>query len=374
MTDRTPAEVFPPGEFLRDELEARNWTQTEFAEIIERPTRLVNEVIAGKRGISPDTAGEFAAALGTSAQFWMNLETTYQLSKTSPASERISRAARLRENFPVREMIKRGWIEASENYEVVEQRILDFFNLGSVEEAVEFPHAARRIRDKEISGIQRAWLFRVRQLASALTVSSYSTKSLRAALVDLEALMIEPEEIRHVPMILADVGVRLVIAEPVPGSEIEGVCFWVNDNEAPVIGLTLRFGRIDNFWFNIRHEIEHVLNGDGKSGYIIDDTETLSNLEDQPEDERLANKAAENFCVPTQQMTDFINRLDPMYSTNNFLGFSMLMQRHPGIVSGQLQKKTGRWDLFRKYQVDIRQIIVQSTLTDGYGQSTPTMP
>jgi HTH-type transcriptional regulator/antitoxin HigA len=75
MTDRVPAEVFPPGEFLRDELEARGWTQTEFARIIRRPLRLVNEIITGKRDISPDTAQALAAALGTSAQLWMNLET-----------------------------------------------------------------------------------------------------------------------------------------------------------------------------------------------------------------------------------------------------------------------------------------------------------
>jgi len=77
MTERIPAEVFPPGEFLRDELEVRGWTQEEFAEIINRSTRLVNEVIVGKRGVTPDTARAFAAALGTSSHLWMNLETTY---------------------------------------------------------------------------------------------------------------------------------------------------------------------------------------------------------------------------------------------------------------------------------------------------------
>lgn len=371
MTDRVPAEVFSPGEFLRDELEARNWTQTEFAEIIGRPTRLVNEVIAGKRGISPSTSFEFAAALGTSAQFWMNLETTYQLSKASPPSELISRAARLREKFPVREMVKRGWIGASENFEVLEQRVLDFFELGNVEENVNFSHAARRNHDEGLSDIQLAWLFRVRQLGSALSVPQYSKKALRTALSDLELLMQEPEEIRRVPKILGDVGVRLVIVEPVPGSKIEGVCFWINKNRAPVIGLSLRFGRIDNFWFNLRHEIEHVLNGDGKSSYILDDSDTLSNLEGQPKEERLANEAAANFCVPDQKMKNFIDRLDPMYSRDAFIGFSRLAHRHPGIVAGQLQRKTGRRELFKKYQVDIRQIIVQSALTDGYGQYAP---
>jgi HTH-type transcriptional regulator/antitoxin HigA len=76
-----PAETFPPGEFLRDELDARGWTQVEFAEMIGRPPRAVNEIIAGKRSITPETAHEFADAFGTSAQLWMNLETAWQLAR-----------------------------------------------------------------------------------------------------------------------------------------------------------------------------------------------------------------------------------------------------------------------------------------------------
>lgn len=373
MTDRTPAEVFPPGEFLRDELDVRNWTQTEFAEIIGRPTRLINEIIAGKRGVSPDTAREFAAALGTSAQFWMNLETYYQLSKSAPATEHITRAAHLRERFPVREMIKRGWLESSDNFEVLEQRVLDFFRLENFEQEVRFSHAARRNYVEDLSGIQLAWLFRVRQLADALAVPAYSKKALKGALSDMEALMEEPEELRHIPRILADAGVRLIIVEPVPGSKIEGVCFWVDNNKSPVIGLSLRHGRIDNFWFNLRHEIEHVLNEDGKTSVILDDTDILSGAVELPETERVANEAAADFCVPSQMMNEFIARLDPMYSTNNFIGFSRMVNRHPGIVAGQLQKKTERWELFKKYQVNIRKLIVGPALTDGYGQAVPAV-
>lgn len=81
MVMRRPAEVFPPGEILRDELEERGWTQTDLAEIIGRPVGLVNEIIKGKRGISPETAREFSAAFGTSPEFWMNLDAIYQLSR-----------------------------------------------------------------------------------------------------------------------------------------------------------------------------------------------------------------------------------------------------------------------------------------------------
>ena len=77
MNARVPAEVFPPGEFLKDELEAREWTQQELAEIMGRPPRLINEIVHAKRAVTPETAIGLAMALGTSAEYWMNLESQY---------------------------------------------------------------------------------------------------------------------------------------------------------------------------------------------------------------------------------------------------------------------------------------------------------
>src|SRR3546814_10906300 len=111
----TAAEIFPPGEFLKDELEARGWSQTELAEIIGRPTRLINEIIADKRTITPETAIQLGDSLGTGPELWMNLESQYQLSQVRPNDGLVARRARLYERFPVREMIKRGWIEATKD-------------------------------------------------------------------------------------------------------------------------------------------------------------------------------------------------------------------------------------------------------------------
>ncbi len=369
MSGRIPAEVFPPGEFLDDELAARGWTQTEFAEIIGRPTRVVNEVIAGRRRITPETARDIAAALGTSAELWMNLESAYQLSKVPPRDERDERVAReaaLRERFPVREMIKRGWIEPGKHIDELEEAVLGHFQLSNIVDEIRFPHAARRNRGKDLSSLQYAWLFRVRQLADALRVPDYSVQKLREALPQLESLMTEPEEIRHIPRILAEAGVRLVVVEPVLGSNIQGVCFWLGDAPSPVIGLSLKGDQIDKFWFNLWHEIEHVLSGDGKDGVVIDDFE-----EPAPEDEceRAANEAAAERCVPKEPMMDFISRHNPIFSEKDMIGFSRIVRRHPGIVAGQIQVRTGRWDLFRKHQVRVRQFLVQAALTDGYGRN-----
>jgi HTH-type transcriptional regulator / antitoxin HigA len=367
MADRIPAEVFPPGEFLRDELEARGWTQTEFAEIVGRPFTFVNELINGKRGITPETAHELSAALGPSAQFWMNLDAAYQLSKVVPATQRIAREAALRERFPVREMTKRGWIRASGSYDEVEQQILTYFGLQSIDEPIRFPHAARRDYGNELSSMQWAWLFRVKQLASALQVPRFSEEKLRAALPDLERLMLDVEEIRHIPRILSECGVRFVIVEPIPGSKIQGVCFWIDRKSSPAIGLSLKGDQIDRFWFDLWHEIEHVLRGDGKDEPILDDFDEPS--ANDTESEKAANEAAANHCVPSNSMKDFIRRHSPLFSEKNMLGFSRLMKRHPGIVAGQIQKRTDRWDLFKRHQVKIKHILTQVALTDGYGRS-----
>ena len=82
MAERKIAEVFPPGEFIKEELEARGWSQIDLSEIIGRQPNVVNEIIMGKRSITPETATALGEAFGTSAQLWMNLESAYQLWKS----------------------------------------------------------------------------------------------------------------------------------------------------------------------------------------------------------------------------------------------------------------------------------------------------
>jgi HTH-type transcriptional regulator/antitoxin HigA len=340
------------------------------AEILGRPPRVVNEIIAGKRGISPETAMELSEALGTSAQFWMNLETVYQLSKARPPSRVISQKAMLREKFPVREMIRRGWIEATEDLNDLAEKLEKFFRLNSLDEPLHFPHAARRNYTSDLSTIQLAWLFRVKQIAEAMPLKKFSEASLRAALPKLEAFLTEPEESRHVARVLAECGVCFVIVEPVPGSKIDGVCFWINGGRTPVIGLTLRYDRNDNFWFVLRHEIEHVLRGDGKTDIVIDEDVGQANP-DISEEEKAADDAAGNFCVPTVEMDSFIARVQPFFSEKTINGFARRIGRHPGIVVGQLQHRLNRNELLNKLKSKIRAHVTSSALTDGWGEVAP---
>jgi HTH-type transcriptional regulator/antitoxin HigA len=183
-------------------------------------------------------------------------------------------------------------------------------------------------------------------------------------------LLIAPEEIRQVPRILAEAGVRFVVVEFLPGAKIDGATFWLND--VPVIALSIRFDRVNNFWFVLRHEIEHVLNRDGLVTIDIELTEQLQRKDALPPAELRANIAASEFLVPKLELDSFITRVRPLYSEQRILLFAKRIGVHPGVVVGQLQfRDEVPYTHFHKHLVKIREIITQTAVTDGWGTVPP---
>ncbi len=89
-SNRTPSH---PGEILREEfLGELGIPQTELAAKVGIPVQRINQIANGKRGITPDTAWLFATAFGTTPEFWMNLQTAYDLARNRP-SRVVSRLA-----------------------------------------------------------------------------------------------------------------------------------------------------------------------------------------------------------------------------------------------------------------------------------------
>ena len=90
MGMKTPKNPFHPGEMLVEEfLEPVHMTQVKFAGKLGWTPARLNELIKGKRGITAESALDLAAALGTSAKLWMNLQATFDLDQ----AEKRRRAA-----------------------------------------------------------------------------------------------------------------------------------------------------------------------------------------------------------------------------------------------------------------------------------------
>ena len=91
--NRTPTH---PGEILLLEfLNPLELSQVAFAGHLDVPVQRINEIVRGKRGVSPETAWLFADALGTTPEFWLNLQTNYDLVRYRPKRqvERITATA-----------------------------------------------------------------------------------------------------------------------------------------------------------------------------------------------------------------------------------------------------------------------------------------
>lgn len=373
------AEIFPPGEFLKDELEARNWSQVEFAEIIGRPVRLINEIIAGKKSITPETATQFAASLGTSAELWLNLESQLQLSKVRGDEQAIQRKAKLHERFPVRDMIRRGWIDKTKDMDALEDQFKNFYRLDSIDDEPRLAHAAKRASYDKVSMLQWAWLYRAKQIAETFVVNRYAREGLINALPRIKALLSAPEELRNVPRVLNEVGVRFVLVEALATSKIDGACLWLG-NDQPAIAMSARLDRIDNFCFVLRHEIEHLIQEHGKDSQLMLDEDIAESGDERAlaDDEKVANNAAAEFAVPDSELQGYMTRVNPyFFSEERVIGFAGRLGVHPGIVVGRLQRRlelsgyANPYKFLRSYLVKIRHIVAQSAPTDGWGTVYP---
>ena len=364
-----PAEVFHPGEYIRDELQEREWRASDFADITGADPGTLSGVLNGKRSVNVPLAIALGKAFGTSADVWMGLQFQYDhWHATANETNAVERKARLYQ-FPVREMAKRDWIDDAEPLEDLEQQMSGYFqSFGDL--------AAKRTGSEQLTNTQKAWLYRTKLLAQCVVdPPPYTKKKLVAAIDSLKTLLHTPEETASVSRILQQAGVRFVVVEGLPGIKLDGACYWL-DKKSPVVALTLRFDRIDNFWFVLRHELEHVLRGHAKrrlEGVVPDSVETT--LRDDPDidgQERIANEAASDFCVPHDSLDDFINRWGGYYQRKRIEMFANSLQIHPGLVVGQLhnRKELPHRNL-RKILVGIRDYVVDTAMTDGWGTMPP---
>jgi HTH-type transcriptional regulator/antitoxin HigA len=267
-------------------------------------------------------------------------------------------------------MVRRGWVDPDHGDGSLEEQICRFFGVLTIDEIPHLAHSAKKTHYDEVPPAQLAWLFRVRQIAREMAIEPYSMTKLEQALESFRNLRADADGVRFVPRILAAAGVRYVVVEGLPSSKIDGVCFWL-DSQSPVIGMSIRADRIDNFWFVLRHECSHVLHGHGRRTEILDTDMDASADQSINEEEIVANHDASDFCVPVDKMLSFYLRKKPFFAEREVLAFAKRMQVHPGLVVGQLHRHLGRYDLLRSHLVKVRRTLAGSMMMDGWGDTVP---
>ncbi len=368
MNHYVPAEPFHPGEYISDELEARGWTQDDLAEVLGISRRHVINLVTGKSGVTPEIAIALGQAFGQDPKTWMNLQVSYELAQANQKDREIERRANLYARFPVREMRRRQWISESQSTEGTEKSICEFLKIPCIEDEPAIQVAARKSSDYGVDTMaQKAWFRRVEQLAQHAPASAYSDRNFEPAIRDLLALAANSEDVRRVPKFLAEMGVRLVVVEHLKGTGIDGVALWL-DEQSPVVGLSLRYDRIDNFWFTLFHELVHIKHRDKSPPVDVDVMNPESG--ELPEIEKRANSEAANYLIPTDKLASFIARTKPLYYEKKVVQFAQARGVHPGIVVGQLQRrKELTYAQLRKLLAKVRSEILGQAISDGWGNN-----
>ena len=149
--------------------------------------------------------------------------------------------------------------------------------------------------------------------------------------------------------LLAEHGIAFVIAQHLPKTYLDGAALRLGDGR-PVIGLTLRYDRIDNFWFCLLHELAHVgRHLDTNSGSAFIDDMSLRKAEGAGEDprEKEADDWAEEALIPQEAWDSSVVKDRP--SSMAVLSLANTLEIHPAIVAGQVRYKQQNYRLLSQF-------------------------
>lgn len=326
-----PARAISPGSIIKRELTARGWTQKDLAGILGRPAQAVSEIVRGTKQITPDTAAQLAAAFGTSEDFWSNLEADYRRAlarQSSQSTDDVARKARLYDMVPVRELQNRGWITAGDRLTDLEHAVCSFLGVSHVGEEPALSVSLRHSSDGSEKAAQRAWVKRVEHLSATQDVGPFNASHLRDAMPTLRKEAATEKGVARVPLMLKELGVRFVVVPHLPRTKLDGAAAFTSNG--PVVALTMRYDRIDYFWFTMLHELAHLVL-EHRGGHLDGEVEDG----DVDEEEAAANETASGWLFRDSEVRAFFG--SPFRASGMAVeDFGRRQAVHPGIVVGRL--------------------------------------
>lgn len=190
------------------------------------------------------------------------------------------------------------------------------------------------------------WLAKAKEQAKQFYIEHQAmpefTGISKAELSEIAKLSIDENILQELPEILAFKGIILIYLPALEGTKADGATFLLSD-KLPVIVHSIRYPRMDNFWFTLLHELAHLcLHFNNLDEPIVDDME----------DEQHALKDIE-IQADRLAKTSFVSKVEWRTATvkntskgDDIYTFAQQMQVHPSIIAGLVRASRSRYDLF----------------------------
>jgi HTH-type transcriptional regulator / antitoxin HigA len=297
----------------------------------------VSEVLARKRPLTVQMIRALSLGLGLSTETLVGLST---------ADAPQQKAGIDWGKFPIKEMSRRGWLD--QVTELAKTSVEDIVKGFIADAGLQFGAASfrRTLAGEAQSPTTRyalyAWLARVIQQARIKRpcLGSYDQDRMSTGfLKELAQLSWSERGPLLAVEFLEHHGIAVVIEPHLKGTQLDGAALKDADG-TPIVGLTLRHDRLDNFWFTLMHEVVHIWKHVGNDDAFLDDLDVGS--EDKREAE--ANRLAREAFIPRVIWRRSDAFISP--SRESIERLAKELRIHPAIIAGRLRKESGNFGLF----------------------------
>ncbi len=267
-----PSVSVPPGDSIRENMGLLGMNQEELASRLGISIKHLSNVLNGKSPITYETALSLEFVVGASAQFWMNLESNYQLDKArlGQQAEMLSELE-IMKAIPYKKMSDYGWLEKSADKTTQIREAREFYGVAKLDlikssSAVAYKKQKPKKNISDLSVL--AWLKRAEKEGLAKSVDVFSQKKLKSLIPKFRELTQKDPDVFYpeIQNLCAAAGVALVLVESLPNTYVCGATIWKNDKV--IVALSVRGKKADIFWFAFFHELAHLLNHSYKDFHI----------------------------------------------------------------------------------------------------------
>ncbi|TCN39317.1 plasmid maintenance system antidote protein VapI [Kribbella orskensis] len=329
-----PRWASPPGDTIREALDERGLSLTQFADMMACSPERASGLLDGAEPISLELGRRLADTIGATTQFWMSRDAQYR-----DDLDRVN-ADRWAESLPTAEMRKLGWLPKTSDWHERLDACLQFFGVpdlrtwddtyGSLLATAKF-RTSPKIRTDEAA--VAVWLRQGEVEAQHLNVGRWNPARFRDVLADAKSLTREKDPAIFLPALTtlcASAGVAIVVVRSPQGCPASGVARRLGSGN-PLLVLSGRHRSDDHLWFTFFHEAAHALLHD--PGLVFVD-ELAPGSPAASDVEREADKFAEDILCPRSLLEMLPSG---RITTRDVIRASRAAGVAPGIVVGQLQ-------------------------------------
>jgi addiction module HigA family antidote len=334
-----PQIAFHPGETLAEKLEELGMGPKEFSIRTGKPEKTVIAILKGKSSITPEMAVQFEHVLKIPAHFWLNMQRNYdEFMAREERQELLAESTDWARNFPIADMVKKGWLPAKTTIEEKTSELLAFFSISNhnawedyyFNQQLKVAFRISLAHTKEPYAIS-AWLRKGELQAAELPNNPYEEKYFKEVLPEVKSIMAKHPDnfFKQLQQVCLEAGVKVVHTPCINKAPINGSTRWINDT--PLIQLTGRYKRNDSFWFTFFHEAGHILLHGKKDIFL----ENIDYSEKDKQKEKEADNFAIKWTLSKEEQEEILQRY--RITEEDVIEFAKKFKTHPAIIIGRLQ-------------------------------------